>query len=211
VFDREGAALWSALYRVGRPVQYAHVRAALALWHVQTAYASRPWAAEEPSAGRPLTWRTLLALRARGVAVVPLTHAAGLSSVDGGGFDRALPLPEAYDVPAPTAAAIVEARAAGGRVVAVGTSVVRALEGAFEARGRVAAAQGITALRLGPSHRLQVVDAILSGVHEPGTSHFELLEAFAPRDVLLRAHAHAEREGYLGHELGDSCLIVRAE
>jgi S-adenosylmethionine:tRNA ribosyltransferase-isomerase len=208
-FDRAGARFWSALYRAGKPVQYAHVRDELALWHVQTAFASRPWAAEQPSAGRPLTWETLLALRRRGVALARVTHAAGPSSVDGGEYDARLPRPERYDIPSETVRAIGEARAAGGRVVAVGTTVVRALEGsAMQRGGELAAGSGTTALVIGPGHRLHVVDALVSGLHEPGSSHFELLGVFAPADLLLEAHDHATRAGYLGHELGDSCLML---
>jgi S-adenosylmethionine:tRNA ribosyltransferase-isomerase len=206
-FDREGDALWSAVYRSGRPVQYSYVRAPLALWHVQTAYASRPWAAEAPSAGRPLTWRLLLDARRRGVVLAAVTHAAGLSSTGEPALDAALPLPERYDVPAPTVAAVAAARARGGRVVAVGTTVVRALEGAAES-GRLAAGEGTTSLRIDGRFRPRVVDGVLTGVHAPGESHFELIQAFADEALLRRALAHAEREGYLAHEFGDSCLIL---
>ena len=113
-FDRQGDALWSAVYRRGRPVQYSYVRAPLALWHVQTAYASRPWAAEAPSAGRPLTWRVLLEARRRGIALAAVTHAAGLSSTGEPALDAALPLPERFDIPEETVAAVRRARAARG-------------------------------------------------------------------------------------------------
>ncbi len=209
VFDREGDALWAAVYRGGRPVQYSYVRAPLALWHVQTAYASRPWAAEPPSAGRPLTWRILLEARRRGVGLAAVTHAAGLSSTGEPALDAALPLPERFDIPAETVEAVARTRATGGRVVAVGTTVVRALEGAAESgEGRLAAGEGRTSLRIGPAFRPRVVDGLLTGVHQPGESHFELLQAFAPEPLLRRALAHAEAAGYLAHEFGDSCLIL---
>jgi S-adenosylmethionine:tRNA ribosyltransferase-isomerase len=208
-FDREGDALWSAMYRRGRPVQYSYVRAPLALWHVQTAYASRPWAAEAPSAGRPLTWRLLLEARRRGIALATLTHAAGLSSTGEPALDAALPLPERFDIPAETVAAVTRARAGPGRVVAVGTTVVRALEGAAEAGGGLlAAGEGRTSLRIDAAFRPRIVDGLLTGVHQPGESHFDLLQAFAPEPLLRRALAHAEKEGYLAHEFGDSCLIL---
>jgi S-adenosylmethionine:tRNA ribosyltransferase-isomerase len=208
-FDRDGDDLWSAVYRSGRPVQYSYVRAPLALWHVQTAYASRPWAAEAPSAGRPLTWRVLLEARRRGIALAAVTHAAGLSSTGEAALDAALPLPERFDIPAQTVAAVTRARAAGGRVVAVGTTVVRALEGAAGARGgRLAAGEGSTSLRIDRHFRPRVVDGLLTGMHQPGESHFDLLQAFAPEPLLQAALAHAEREGYLAHEFGDSCLIL---
>jgi len=209
-FDRDGDALWSAVYRAGRPVQYSYVRAPLALWHVQTAYASRPWAAELPSAGRPLTWRLLLEARRRGIGLAAVTHAAGLSSTGEASLDAALPLPERYDVPAATVAAVARAQAAGGRVVAVGTTVVRALEAAAAAGGAAGlfSGEGLATLRLGPGFRPRVVDGLLTGVHVPGESHFDLLQAFAPEPLLRRALAHAEAAGYLAHEFGDSCLIL---
>jgi S-adenosylmethionine:tRNA ribosyltransferase-isomerase len=208
-FDRQGDALWSAMYRRGRPVQYSYVRAPLALWHVQTAYASRPWAAEAPSAGRPLTWRVLLEARRRGIGLAAITHAAGLSSTGEAALDAALPLPERFDIPADTVAAVARTRAARGRVIAVGTTVVRALEGAAEASGgRLAAGEGRTSLRIDRRFHPRVVDGLLTGVHQPGESHFDLLQAFAPEPLLRRALAHAEHEGYLAHEFGDSCLIL---
>jgi len=208
-FAARGAALWRALYRAGRPVQYAHTARPLALWQVQTAYAARPWAAEAPSAGLALSWELLLDLRRRGIAIARVTHAAGLSSIGDGKLDGRLPLAERYDVPAETVRAVAAARRQGGRVVAVGTTVVRALEGAARTpEGRLVAGAGTTDLRLGPATRRRVVDGILTGIHDPGTSHFALLESFAPRALLLEAHAFAAERGYLGHEFGDAMLIL---
>ena len=200
-------ALWQALYAAGRPVQYAHRHDALDLWTVQTAYASRPWSAEMPSAGRPLTWEVLLSLRRAGVAIAHLTHAAGLSSTGDDALDRALPWPERYELPPSLIAALAAARARGGRVIAVGTTVVRALESAALA-GELRAGSGIATLRLDASYSLRVVDGILSGLHSPGESHFDLLQAFAPRDQLSRALDLAAAQGLSSHELGDACLIV---
>jgi S-adenosylmethionine:tRNA ribosyltransferase-isomerase len=207
-FSLDGAALLHALYTVGRPVQYAHLSDELALWTVQTGYASRPWAVEMPSAGRPLQWRQLLALRQKGVQLRALTHAAGLSSSGEAALDAALPLGERYDIPRDTAAAVEQTKQRGGRVLAVGTSVVRALESAIDDRGRVKSGEATTELRIGPAHRLRAVDALLTGIHDPAASHFALLAAFVPEALLRDAYAHAERKGYLGHELGDACLIV---
>jgi S-adenosylmethionine:tRNA ribosyltransferase-isomerase len=206
-FDRSGAPLWSALFRLGRAVQYSHTRAPLPLWHVQTGFAGRPVAAEMPSAGRPLRLPLIRALRSRGVGVSSVTHAAGLSSTGDPALDAALPLPEPSLIPAATVAAIERAREAGGRVVAVGTSVVRALEGAA-ADGPLRAGASVRGERIGPGHVLRVVEGVLSGVHAPGESHFELLQAFAPRALLERALAHASEAGYLGHEFGDATLIL---
>jgi S-adenosylmethionine:tRNA ribosyltransferase-isomerase len=208
-FAARGVALWRALYRAGRPVQYSHTAQPLALWQVQTAYAARPWAAEAPSAGLALSWELLLDLRRSGIAIARVTHAAGLSSIGDGKLDGRLPLAERYDVPAETVRAVATARRRGGRVVAVGTTVVRALEGAARSyEGRLVAGAGTTDLRLGPATRRRVVDGILTGIHDPGTSHFALLESFAPRALLLEAHAFAAQRGYLGHEFGDAMLIL---
>jgi S-adenosylmethionine:tRNA ribosyltransferase-isomerase len=208
-FDREGEALLAALYRLGRPVQYAHHADALPLYELQTVYGGRPWAVEMPSAGRPLCWSALLALRARGVRVVALTHAAGLSATGDPAIDAALPLPERFEIPAEAVDAIQQARAEGGRVIAVGTSVVRALEGSAELHGGVLQpGAGETSLILDQHSPRRVVDALLTGMHEPGESHFKLLRAFAPAALLASAHAHAAQAGYHSHEFGDWMLIV---
>ncbi|MFO0636552.1 MAG: S-adenosylmethionine:tRNA ribosyltransferase-isomerase [Nannocystaceae bacterium] len=133
-FDRDQARAWALLLRHGRPVQYAYLERDVELAQVQTSYAGRPWSVEMPSAGRPLTIATLLALRAAGIGVSRLTHAAGLSATGDPTLDRRLPLPERYALPQATVDEIARSRAAGGRIVAVGTSVVRALEGNARAR-----------------------------------------------------------------------------
>jgi len=207
-FDREGAALWSALYRLGRPVQYSYLDGPLELWHTQTAYAARPWAVEQPSAGRPLTLGLIGELLHRGAKLATVTHAAGLSSTGDAALDAALPLPERYEIPRETVEAVAAARAAGGRVIAVGTSVVRALESGATPGGALIAGGGETELLIGPGYRPRVVDGLYTGVHQPGTSHFALVTAFAPMALLERATAEAEALGYLGHEFGDSCVIL---
>jgi S-adenosylmethionine:tRNA ribosyltransferase-isomerase len=202
-----GDHLWQALYARGTPVQYAHRRDALPLFEVQTAYAARPWAAEMPSAGRPLTWEILLGLRRAGIAIATLTHAAGLSSTGDDALDRALPWPERYEIPRATVDAVTHAKARGGRVIAIGTTVVRALEAAAQG-GTLVAGGGIATLRLDAGYATRVVDGLVSGLHVPGESHFELLGAFAPREQLAAALAVAAHDGLSSHELGDSCLIL---
>jgi len=194
--------LWAHVYAAGAPVQYAHRVEPLPLYSVQTAYAARPWAAEMPSAGRPLTWHVLLGLRRAGVELASLTHAAGLSSTGDPALDRALPWPEPYEIPQATFDAIARARARGGRVIAIGTTVVRALESAHEAGA------GVATLRLDAHYHARVVDGLVSGLHVPGESHFELLSAFAPAARVERAMALAAAHGLSAHELGDACLIL---
>jgi S-adenosylmethionine:tRNA ribosyltransferase-isomerase len=197
-----------ALHAAGRPVQYAHLARPLALWDVQTVYAGRPWAVEMPSAGRSLTWDLLLRLRARGVRVAALTHAAGLSSTGDPALDATLPWPECYEVPAATAAAVGATRAAGGRVIAVGTTVVRALESAAGPGGAVAAGPGVATRVLGAGDRLAVVGGVLSGLHDPTDSHARLLEAFAPPRRLRAAWRRARALDLASHELGDALLVI---
>ncbi len=204
--DREDtplSELWAALYRAGRIVQYAHMAEAFALWDVQNVYAARPWAMEMPSAGRVLRTETLLELRRRGVEVARVTHAAGLSSIGDSALDSLLPLPERYEVTEETWEAIARARKRGGRVVAIGTSVTRALEGG----ARQGLRAGVTALRIRRGMRRAIVDAVLTGVHDVDTSHHALLGAFVSDEVLERTLASAEAEGLLAHEMGDVCLV----
>lgn len=195
-------------YEHGRPVQYSYLARDLAIDEVQTPFSTRPWSVEMPSAGRPLSWSLLIALRRRGVKIASLTHAAGLSSIGDESLDRLLPLPERYEIPAATARAIEATKREGGRVIAVGTTVVRALEGRASTHRSNLAGSGETDLIIGSQHNLQIADGILSGVHEPGTSHYSLLGAFAPKTLLDSASAHAERAHYLVHEFGDHTLVL---
>jgi len=204
-FERPRDASIADLYRAGKPVQYAHISAPLPLWDVQNVYAGEPWAAEMPSAGRILDFAELDALRKRGVVVARVTHGAGLSSIGDASLDASLPWAERYRIPVDTA----EAVAGGRRVVAVGTSVVRALESsALGGGGVVRAEDAITDLRIDARHRLRVVSGLLTGTHDPTSSHADLVSAFVPRDLLSEASAFAASRGFLGHELGDSCLIL---
>lgn len=208
-FEGSPDAVWAGLAQHGRPIQYAHIRTPLALWDVWTRVAGPPVAFEPPSAGFALDWRALAAMRDRGVEFATITHAAGISSTGDDDLDRLLPFDEPYRIPASTAAAVSRARERGGRVVAVGTSVVRALEHAAEGDGRVRGGAGLATQRLGPTSRLRVVDAIVSGTHEPGTSHYELLRAFLDDATLRRTSAELDAGGYRTHEFGDSVLIER--
>jgi S-adenosylmethionine:tRNA ribosyltransferase-isomerase len=201
-------ALWEGLYRHGRPVQYSYLAQDLPLWAVQTVYASRPWAFEMPSAGRPLSWEILLALRRKGVRWASVTHAAGLSSTGDPTLDAALPLPERFEIPAATTDALIETRERRGRVIAIGTTVVRALEGAAAKHGGLRAGSGTTDLHIDAGYHLRVVDGIFTGIHATAESHFDLLGAFAPADLLAGAAAFAETHDFATHELGDAMLIL---
>jgi S-adenosylmethionine:tRNA ribosyltransferase-isomerase len=210
LFDGSPDEVWAGLARHGRPIQYAHVKTPLALWDVWTRIAGPPVAFEPPSAGFALDWRALAAMRKHGVEFETITHAAGLSSTGDAELDRLLPFDEPYLIPEATARSIRHAKAHGRRVIAVGTSVVRALEHAATEDGDVRAGEGLATQRIGPTSRLRVIDAILSGAHEPGTSHYELLRAFLDDSMLLRASTELDAGGYRTHEFGDSVLIERA-
>ncbi len=202
---------WAGIYTQGRPIQYSHVDAPLEAWSVQTLFAGRPWAVEMPSAGRPLTADLLARLRARGISIASLTHAAGLSATGDARIDAALPLPERYEIPAVTVAAIDRTRARGGRVIAAGTTVVRALEsaaldGPYE-DDRLRAGAGLSTLKLDATHRLRIVDALLTGMHAPGESHYLLLQAFNDESRLADAWQQALEHDYRSHEFGDAALI----
>ncbi len=201
--------IWAGIARHGKPIQYAHVSEPLALWDVWTRVAALPVAFEPPSAGFVLDWRLLSSLKARGVVFATLTHAAGISSTGDEVLDQRLPLDEPYHLPAVTVRAVGEARRRGGRVIALGTTVSRALEHAASRPGGLRAGDGLADQRLGPHTHLRVVDGIVSGTHEPGTSHFELLRAFTSDAVLDRANDELQRQGFLTHEFGDSVLIER--
>jgi S-adenosylmethionine:tRNA ribosyltransferase-isomerase len=201
-FNLSGEELWRNLYRHGKPVQYSYLEDELKLWSVQNVYSSRPWAVEMPSAGHALSWRLLLKLIRKGVQIVPLTHGAGLSSTGDVKIDLALPLAERFEIPPNTMEAVRRTRASGGRVIAVGTSVVRALESAGSSLS------GFTTLKLGPGYERKIVDGLLTGTHDVSESHYQLLRAFLPEYILAQVNQRLERQDYLTHEFGDLCLIL---
>jgi len=208
-FDGSTDAIWAGIARHGRPIQYAHLRQALEPWDSWTSIANRPAAFEPPSAGFALDWQILADLRAKRIGFATLTHAAGISSTGDDALDARLPFDEPYVIPPRTVAAIGRAKAEGGRVIAIGTTVVRALEHAA-GRGALRVGEGIATGRIGPATPLRIVDAILSGVHEAGTSHFELLRAFAAADILEAADHALNALGYRTHEFGDSIFLEKS-
>ncbi|KQW53179.1 queuosine biosynthesis protein [Nocardioides sp. Root1257] len=199
------------LTRWGRPIHYRYVHGEWPLDALQNAYARHPGSAEMPSAGRPLTERLLVSLMASGVVIAPVVLHTGVASQE----KHEPPQPEEYAVPAATARLVGSTRAAGRRVVAVGTTVVRALESAA-AGGPVGPLQvvpsaGWTSLVLDPSRPARVVDGLLTGLHEPEASHLHLLAAVAGRTLVDRGYADLDGPGapaYLWHEFGDAMLLL---
>ena len=188
----------------GDPIRYSYVPRAVPLDYYQAVYSSVPGSAESPSAGRPFSWELLGALKRDGVGVADLVLHTGLSSFQDDDFDLTHRLfEEWFSVGESTAARVNAAK----RVVAVGTTVVRALESAVVG-GEARATEGWATLQLGPGSRTVAADALLTGLHEPQASHFDLLSAFMPRRLLERAYDEAIDQRYLWHEFGDSMLII---
>ena len=209
-FNHPPAVVWEGLARHGRPIQYAYVPAPLAIWDTWTSIAGPPVAFEPPSAGFVLDWAILRALRSRGVQFATITHAAGISSTGDAELDRLLPFDEPYYIPRSTAVLVRRTLRRGGRIVAVGTTVVRALEHAARLPGWVLPGHGIATQRITSLSHLRVVHAIVSGLHEAGSSHYELLRAFQDDPTLHEMTAQAEGRGYLAHEFGDAVLVSRS-
>ena len=212
---RATARLWRArlsvavvpyLLRYGIPIRYSYVPREWPLAAYQTVFAREPGSAEMPSASRPFTPPVVTELAARGVLVAPLTLHAGVSSLEA---DED-PYPEPFDVPPATARLVNHVRAHGGRVIAGGTTVVRALETAALRRGdgQVAAAAGWTSHVVTPQTGVRAVDGLLTGLHEPRSSHLRMLAAFAGPELLGRCYQAAIDEGYLWHEFGDVHLLL---
>jgi S-adenosylmethionine:tRNA ribosyltransferase-isomerase len=211
----EGVRLWVATVTTpvplltflavhGQPIRYGYVEGHWPIAMYQNVYATEPGSAEMPSAGRPFTPEILTRLAARGVGVVPIVLHTGVASLDA----SEPPYPEFYRVSAATAHRINDARREGGTVIAVGTTVVRALETVVDARGHVHAGSGWTETVITPDRIVRSVDGLLTGWHEPEASHLAMLEAVAGRPLLEQSYAAALKEGYLWHEFGDVHLVL---
>lgn len=192
------------LLQFGRPITYSYIDRRYPLDAYQTVYASEPGSAEMPSAGRAFTRALLVCLRRRGVRLAKLVLHAGVASLE----THERPYEEYFEVPARTADEVRRARERGGRVVAVGTTVVRALESSVDRAGRVIASRGWTDLVITPERGVRVVDGLLTGLHEPRATHLAMLEAIAGRARIEKAYQAALERKYLWHEFGDLHLIV---
>jgi S-adenosylmethionine:tRNA ribosyltransferase-isomerase len=205
---RLSTAVVPYLLRHGSPIRYSYVRRPWPIESYQTVFGTRPGSAEMPSASRPFTPEMVARLVARGITFAPLTLHTGVSSLE----SEEDPYPEPYDVPPATARLVNLTRQHGGRVIAVGTTVVRALETAARvpgpAPGLVSPATGWTEHIVTPHSGLLAVDGLLTGLHEPRSSHLRMLAAFAGLELLGRCYAAAIDHGYLWHEFGDLHLLL---
>ena len=220
VLDRfaESQRLWLAaphlrpnvlayLAEYGEPIRYRHAPGAWPLDAYQQIFGNEPGSAEMPSAARPFTDALVVDLVRRGVTFAPILLHAGVSSLEA----HEMPYPERYRVTTTTAAHVNATRAAGGRVIAVGTTAVRALEAVADEHGIVHPGEGWTELVVTPARGVRAVDGLLTGWHEPEATHLLMLEAIAGRPALERAYAEAHAGGYLWHEFGDSHLLLPGE
>jgi S-adenosylmethionine:tRNA ribosyltransferase-isomerase len=196
--------LLSYLADHGRPIRYAHIDDAYPLDAYQTVFASVPGSAEMPSAGRPFSGRVLASLVRSGIAVASLTLHTGVSSLESG----EAPYPERFQIPETTASLVNVTKARGSRIIAVGTTVVRALESVVDANGVAHGANSMTDLVIGPEYRMKLVDGLITGWHEAESTHLDMLEAVAGRSVLESSYVAALDNGYMWHEFGDSLLLL---
>lgn len=211
----QGVRLWVAALELpetlphylaahGSPIRYGYVRGNWPIAMYQNVYATEPGSAEMPSAGRPFSPEVITRLVARGIGVAPVLLHTGVASLEA----SEPPYPEYFRVPPATAHRVNDARRDGGRVVAVGTTVVRALETVVDAQGTVSPGSGWTETVVTPARPVRSVDGLLTGWHEPEASHLSMLEAVAGRDLMERSYAAALEEGYLWHEFGDLHLVL---
>jgi len=213
-YERSSGRLWIASLHLpqpvltylavhGRPIRYGYVRGSWPISTYQNVYATEPGSAEMPSAGRPFTPEVITRLVAKGVDVAPLVLHTGVSSLE----SHEAPYAEYYRVDAHTAHLVNDTHRQGGRVIAIGTTVVRALETVADERGRVHPGEGWTETLITPDRGVRAVDGMLTGWHEPEASHLDMLEAIAGRELVELSYEAALAEGYLWHEFGDVHLI----
>ena len=188
----------------GTPIRYGYVTRRWPLHYYQTVFADEPGSAEMPSAGRPFTHDLVARLESSGVEVASVVLHTGVASLEAG----EAPYPERYRVPVAAANAINDARDRGGRVIAVGTTVVRALATVAALDGTVRPDAGWTELVIAPDDGVRVIDGLLTGFHEPHASHFAMLQAVAGLEQLVVAYDAALRGRYLWHEFGDVHLLL---
>ena len=197
-------AVLDHLSHFGDPIRYRHAPDPWPLSAYQHIFGTEPGSAEMPSASRPFTPEIVVDLVRHGVAIAPILLHTGVSSLEG----NEMPYPERYAVSASAANLVNAVHAGGGRVVAIGTTAVRALETVVDDRGVVHPGSGWTELVVTPERGVRAVDGLLTGWHEPEATHLLMLEAIAGRPTLERAYDEARRGGYLWHEFGDSHLLL---
>ncbi|GGB70139.1 S-adenosylmethionine:tRNA ribosyltransferase-isomerase [Fictibacillus barbaricus] len=203
------SSLFNQIYRLGEPVRYEYIQEPWNLDYYQTVFATIPGSVEMPSAGRAFSWELLFRLQKKGVKIAYITLHTGLSYLLDDKWHKGPDTNfENYEVPKETAEMILETKRSGGKVIAVGTTVVRTLETVAREKGILQAASGWTNLYITENTKLQVCDGLITGMHEPEASHLQLLSAFVDREKLYDAYTDAIQQRYLWHEFGDMNLIL---
>lgn len=206
--DIPSEELWKKIYEIGKPIQYSYLENSLEIWDQQTIFSGPPLSLEPPSASFQFSWRIVNKLIAKGVKIVPILHSAGLSSTGNDEVDSLLPLPERYQITKETADIIQKAKADEKKIIALGTSVVRALEAnALINHGNINPSNDMTDFVIRSNYIPQVVTGLISGMHVPEESHMQILEAFANEDLIIDGYNHAIDHEFLWHEYGDLTLI----
>lgn len=202
-------ALFDQVYSIGQPIRYEYIETPWDLDYYQTVFASVPGSVEMPSAGRAFSWEMILDLKKKGIQIGFLQLHTGLSYYEDDKWPRhPEENKEEFVIPTETAALIKNAKEQGGRVIAVGTTVVRALEAMYLVHRNIEGLHHWTNLYIDPSYSLNIVDGLITGMHEPEASHLDMLSAFISPDLLNKAYENAIEEHYLWHEFGDMNLIL---
>jgi S-adenosylmethionine:tRNA ribosyltransferase-isomerase len=208
-FNVKGTPLFAQIYILGQPVRYEYIEVPWALDYYQTVFASDPGSVEMPSAGRAFSWELLFELQRQGIQIAYVQLHTGLSYLmDDKWHQKPFHNYEQYNVPNETAELVQKTKAAGGRIIAVGTTVVRSLESSINPFGKIKAQSGWTNLYIHDRFPLKAVDGLITGFHEPKTSHLQLLSALVPQDLLIKSYREAIDQGYYWHEFGDMNLII---
>ncbi|MDX8365268.1 S-adenosylmethionine:tRNA ribosyltransferase-isomerase [Cytobacillus sp. IB215665] len=208
-FSLKGSELYEQIYSLGEPIRYEYITERWGLDYYQTVYAAQPGSVEMPSAGRAFSWELLLKLQRKGIKLAFIQLHTGLSYLlDDKYHQQPSENNESYDVPPETVKIIREAKRNGNRVIAVGTTVVRALETVANEGEILSSQTGWTNLYITKNYPLQIVDGLITGFHEPEASHLQLLSAFINEGYLMEAYRKAIKEGYLWHEFGDMNMIL---
>ncbi|QDP41837.1 S-adenosylmethionine:tRNA ribosyltransferase-isomerase [Radiobacillus deserti] len=206
-FSQSGSSLVDVFYQIGKPIHYEYIKKDIPLDAYQTVYGTVPGSVELASAGRPFTWAMLQQLKDAGINIAFLQLHTGLSYFENNLWPNPVQQPELFHVPERTARLVHETKKRGGRIIAVGTTVVRALESAGKNR-TIKALNGSTNLYIHQAYNLKVIDGLLTGFHEPEASHLDMLSAFLHPDILKSTYEEALSKQYLWHEFGDINLIL---
>ena len=202
----ESSSLLKNLYKHGRPIQYSYHEKPLEIWDQQTIFSGPPISVEPPSASFQFTWSLVFELQKKGVRLAHLLHSAGISSTGDLHLDHFLPLQEWYEIPEETVNLVQDAQKNGNRVVALGTTVLRALESATK-NGQLNPGKGMAEMKITPGYRLQSVNALITGMHEPGSSHMKILDSLCSLSLIEQGYSEAISKGYRGHEYGDVSFL----